>query len=75
LTKIQELSESQDQRVGSLTMTFFSVGADAHNREFGLDAARARHLEFSPGVLRQPILAGVQAAGRHDTENSESVSR
>ena len=58
-------------------MSFFPAGADAHNREFGLDAALAGRLEFSPGVLRQPILAGVQAAGRHDThtENSQSASR
>jgi hypothetical protein len=58
-------------------MSFFSAGADARNREFGLDGARARRLEFSPGVVRQPIPAGVRPAGRHDTdtENSQSASR
>jgi hypothetical protein len=77
LTKIQGLSEGYDRRVGLLMMSFFSAGADAHNREFGLDAARAGRLEFSPGALPRPILAGVRAAGRHDTdtESSQSDSR
>jgi hypothetical protein len=73
LTKIQELSEGYEQRVGLLMMSFFSVRADAHNREFGLDAARAGRLEFSPPA-RRPILAGGRAAGRNDTDTKSSQS-
>lgn len=49
------------------------VEAYTRNREFGLDGAREGRLEFSPDILHQPILAGGQAGGCHDTKSGQSV--
>jgi len=68
---------ARQSRAWIKTIVPILIGGYTHNREFGLDAARAGRLEFPPSLLRRPILAGVQATGRHDTdtESSQSASR
>jgi len=50
-------------------------GGYTHNPEFGLDAARAGRLEFSPSLIRSPMATSERTAGRNDTKSSQSVPR